>query len=110
MLDLPGEFAVEKTTTLLQILRRKWAMPAAKFYALVPHLAWDYCEKAQQLCDEAVLQVMGAPPLEQLDTWSLRQVRLLPKHGGWGLGSLWAAVQRSALRCFKAFGATSQTL
>ena len=48
--------------------------------------------------------------LDTVDKWALRQMRLLPEHGGLGLCELWPQVQLDALRGFMDFAASCQTL
>ena len=109
VMELPGEFAVEKFTAIVQGLRPKWTHAVARFYIAAPLVAKNFCEEVQKMCDVAVMRIMGHD-LGEMDEWSLRHARLRAGHGGWGLVDLLTEVRLRALRSFVDAGASLQKL
>ena len=58
-LELPREFAVEKSTAVVQGLRPKWTHAVARFYIVAPLVAKNVCETVRKMCDVAVMRIMG---------------------------------------------------
>ena len=58
-MELPREFAVEKFTAIVQGLRPKWTHAVARFYIAARLVAKNFCKTVQQMCDGAVMRIMG---------------------------------------------------